>query len=280
MAPVLSFPSLCLRSPARLRLPAHFCPPSDPPPRLSPLMPLETLFPPQPPEPPDPPGAFTNLVFLVLSDTPFTLFHKQHPQMPDRESPFPIPASLTRDGVVPFVTTDYTRFFSKDLYPAVCSMFPPLPFTLVRLYSSISVCSHVDWYEMIVVWVSPNIWFMVLNCNVPVTFGLFGSDLVPVRGFHVALVRHSTAFERKLTIWLLQLNMIMGGFQYPVASFVKLFFFPIFPFIWSKLDVQASLVLQGTSSWLMLCSASVAAFVTFQVTRGFDVFSLGGVKLF
>ncbi|KAL0653428.1 hypothetical protein Bca4012_096119 [Brassica carinata] len=344
MTPVLSFPSLCLRSPARLRPPAHFRPPPYPPP-LSPLMPLETLFPLQPPEPPDPPDTFTDFVFLVLSDTPFTLFHKQRPQMPDRESPFPILASLTRDGVVPFVTTDYTRFFSKDLYPAVCSVFPPLPFTLVRLYSSISVCSHVDWYEMIFVWVSPNIWFMVLNCNVPVTFGLFDSDLVPVRGFPVALVRYSTEvcslsmvfnlafgavslcflswrqFERKLTIWFLQLNMIMGGFQYPVASFVKLFFFPIFSFIWSKLDVQASLVLQRTSSWLMLCSASVAGFVTFQVTRyafiqedyeivvfrflmvscnevyrysiiclinvsvclvvsGFDVFSLGGVKLF
>ncbi|KAG5379561.1 hypothetical protein IGI04_027403 [Brassica rapa subsp. trilocularis] len=56
--------------------------------------------------------------------------------------PLPTPASLTRDGV-PFVTTDDTRFFSKDLYPAVCSVFPPPPFTLVPLYSSISVCSHV-----------------------------------------------------------------------------------------------------------------------------------------
>ncbi|CAN7051784.1 unnamed protein product [Brassica rapa subsp. trilocularis] len=33
-------------------------------------------------------------------------------------------------------------------------------------------------------------------------------------------------FERKLTIWLLQLNMSMGDFHYLVASFVKLFFFP------------------------------------------------------
>ncbi|CDY37869.1 hypothetical protein HID58_061626 [Brassica napus] len=213
MALMLSSPSLCLHSPACLRPPAHFRPPPDPPPRLSPLMPLEALFSLQPLEPPDPPDAFTNLVFLVLSDTPFTLFHKQRPQMPYRESPFPIPASLTRDGVVPFVTTDYTRFFSKDLYPAVCSVFRPLPFTLVRLCSSISVSSHVDWYEMIVVWVSPNIWFMVLNCNVLVTFSLFGSDLVPVRGFPVTLVRHFTAFERKLTIWLLQLNMTMGVFN-------------------------------------------------------------------
>ncbi|CAN6829640.1 unnamed protein product, partial [Brassica oleracea var. botrytis] len=29
------------------------------------------------PEPPDPPYALTNLMFRVLSDTPFHLFHKQ-----------------------------------------------------------------------------------------------------------------------------------------------------------------------------------------------------------
>ncbi|KAJ4874832.1 UDP-glucose:Glycoprotein Glucosyltransferase protein [Raphanus sativus] len=54
--------------------------------------------------------------------------------------------------------------------------------------------------------------------------------------------------------------MSMAGFHYPVASFVKLFFFPIFPPMWSELDVQASLV------WLMLFSAYVAVFVTSQVT--------------
>ncbi|WZY81496.1 hypothetical protein YC2023_027880 [Brassica napus] len=34
-----------------------------------------------------------------------------------------------------------------------------------------------------------------------------------------------------------------------------------------ELDVQATLVLQGTSSWLMLFSVFVAVFVTSQVTR-------------
>ena len=55
--------------------------------------------------------------------------------------------------------------------------------------------------------------------------------------------------------------MSMEGFHYPVASFVRLFFFPIFPPLWSELDAQASLV------WLMLFSAHVAVFVTSQVTR-------------
>ena len=134
-----------------------------------------------------------------------------------------------------------------------CVPSAPIHFGSSLLFNLMS--SHVDWYEMIVVWVSPNIWFMVLNCNVLVTFGLFGYDLVPVRGFPVALVRHFTAvcslsmvfnlafgavslcflswwqFERKLSIWLLKLNMTMGGFQYQVASFVNLFFFPIFPLL-------------------------------------------------
>ena len=68
----------------------------------------------------------------------------------------------------------------------------PIHFGLSLLFN-FSLFSRRLWYEIIVIWVSPNIWFMVLNCKVPVTFGLFGSDLVPVRGFPVALVRYSTA---------------------------------------------------------------------------------------
>lgn len=59
----------------------------------------------------------------------------------------------------------------------------------------------------------------------------------------------------------------MKEFHYPMDSFVEQFLFPIFPSMWSELDGQASLVLQGSSSWLMLFSAFVAVFVTFEVTR-------------
>ncbi|CAF2158550.1 unnamed protein product [Brassica napus] len=93
-----------------------------------------------------------------------------------------------------------------------------------------------------------------------------------------------------------------GGFSLPGSFFVRLFFFPIFPPLWSELDAQASLVC------LMLFFAYVAVFVTSQVTQyafiqegygivvqflmffsnevylclalsSFDVSSLGGVKL-
>ncbi|KAF3593066.1 hypothetical protein DY000_02028088 [Brassica cretica] len=243
MVVIVSFPS----SLHPLLPPLRFRPPSDLPPRLPSPMSFEALFPP------------LWSYFLVLFEA---LFPSEPIDLPPC-SPSPVP---------------FRAFFlpePPDPPDASCRLFVLLhldtPFTLVRLYSSISVGSHVDWYEIIVFWVSPNIWIMVLNCNVPVTFVSFGSDVVPSRGFSVASVRFP-AFERTFTFWLLQLNISMEGFHYPVASFVRLFFFSIFPPLWSELDAQASLV------WLMLFSEYVAVFVTSQVTR-FDVSSLGGVKL-
>ncbi|XP_056847384.1 uncharacterized protein LOC130498062 [Raphanus sativus] len=239
MVVIMSLPS----SLHPLPLPLRFRPPPDPPPRLPFPMSFEALCPP------------LWLSSLIPSEA---LSPPEPPDLPPC-SPFPV----TFEALFPPEP--------PDPHDASCRLSVLLdvdtPFTLVRLYSSISVCSHVDWYEMIVVWVSPNIWIMVLNCNVPVTFGSFGSDVVPARGFSVAFVRFPAVcgpsmFERTLT-WLLQLNMSIEGFHYPVASFVRLFVFPIFPPLWSEVDVQASLV------WLMLFSAYVAVFVTSEVTRLF-----------
>ncbi|WZZ68411.1 uncharacterized protein LOC125589275 [Brassica napus] len=73
--------------------------------------------------------------------------------------------------------------------------------------------------------------------------------------------------EGKLVDTLIPVNRVMEEFHYPMDSFVEQFLFPIFLSMWSELDGQASLVLQGSSSWLMLFSAFVAVFVTFEVTR-------------
>ncbi|RID72731.1 hypothetical protein BRARA_C04610 [Brassica rapa] len=108
---------------------------------------------------------------------------------------------------------------------------------------------------------------MDLDYNVPMNFVSFGSTSMPVDGSQVALVRSSTAIERKLVGTLIPVNRVMEEFHYPMDSFVEQFLFPIFPSIWSELDGQASLVLQGSSSWLMLFSAFVAVFVTFEVIR-------------
>ncbi|XP_024004337.1 uncharacterized protein LOC112081846 isoform X2 [Eutrema salsugineum] len=58
---------------------------------------------------------------------------------------------------------------------------------------------------------------------------------------------------------------VPSGICLPVTSFMEKFLFPIFPPLLSGLDVQASSVLQGSSSRLMVFSACDAVFVTLWV---------------
>ncbi|KAL0833361.1 hypothetical protein Bca101_085250 [Brassica carinata] len=224
--------------PLRLRLP-----PDPPPPWSSATVLFESL---SPPESPDPPDASLSLVIHPLFDTPFTL----------SQASFNIP-NLASNGVVSLVFVDGTIFGFKCLYPV---------FILVCLLSSIPVCSLVEWSKRFVVYVAPNLSVMDLDYNVPMNFVSFGSTSMPVDGSQVALVRSSTAIEGKLVDTLISVNRVMEEFHYPMDSFVEQFIFPIFPSMWSELDGQASLVLQGSSFWLMLFSAFVAVFVTFEVT--------------
>ncbi|ESQ29162.1 hypothetical protein EUTSA_v10023912mg [Eutrema salsugineum] len=128
---------------------------------------------------------------------------------------------------------------------------------------------------------------MVLVYDDPTDLITFVSSGVPMRftRFHIALVRSFTAlsmifnvfypnlgnvflvllsswpYKRKLMFSLVKMVM-----EYPVASFMEQSLFPIVPPIGSGLDFQASSVLQGSSSRLMVFSAFVAVFVAFQVT--------------
>ena len=186
---------------------------------------------------------------------------------------------------------DGTIFGSKCLYPTICSVIfsrlvvwrrhcssftcvgsLTLPFILVCLLSSISVCSLVEWSERFVVYVAPDLSVMDLDYNVPMNFVSFGSTSMHVDGSQVTLVRSSTAvlcsllsvfsqalgaviscylswwqIEGKLVDTLILVNWVMEEFHYPMDSFVEQFLFPIFLSMWSELDGQASLVLQGSS---------------------------------
>ncbi|KAJ4872401.1 Uncharacterized protein Rs2_45925 [Raphanus sativus] len=62
------------------------------------------------------------------------------------------------------------------------------------------------------------------------------------------------------------MNMIMAGTGYPFVSCLEHLLFPICPLVWSDLDLQASLVLQGSSSHRVLSSASGAVCVVLWVT--------------
>ncbi|KAF8050278.1 hypothetical protein N665_2010s0001 [Sinapis alba] len=214
MAPVVT---ASLPSPLRLPSPPlQLRPPPDPPPCSSATVPFESLF---PPEPPDPPDVSLRFLICLLFDTPFTL-SQAFSNIQNLESPFP---NLASDGVVSFVFLDGTRFGSKCLNLAVCSV----------VFSRLAV-----WRR---------------QCS---SFTRVGSLTLPF-----------ILIEGKLVDMLTPVNRVMAGFHYPMGSFVEQFLFPIFPSMWSELDGQASLVLQGSSSWLMLFSAFDAVFVTFEVTR-------------
>ncbi|WZZ07217.1 hypothetical protein YC2023_093138 [Brassica napus] len=276
--------------PLRLRLP-----PDPPPSWSSATVPFESL---SPPEPPDPPDASLSLVIHRLFDTPFTISQASF-NIPNLASDGVVSLVFV-DGTIFGSKCLYPAvccaIFSRlVVWRRHCSSLTyvgslTLPFILVCLLSSILVCSLVEWSERFVVYVAPDLSVMDLDYNVPMIFVSFGSTSMPVDGSQVALVRSSTAvcsllsvfspafgavilcylswwqIEGKLVGTLIPLNRVMEEFHYPMDSFVEQFLFPIFPSMWSELDGQASLV-QGSSSWLMLFSAFVAMFVTFEVTR-------------
>ncbi|KAG7542367.1 hypothetical protein ISN45_Aa07g023550 [Arabidopsis thaliana x Arabidopsis arenosa] len=70
-----------------------------------------------------------------------------------------------------------------------------------------------------------------------------------------------TCIERKLSDKSSPVILVLLGLCCPFISFMEKFRFPKFPLL-SGLDAQASPVLQGSSSWLMLFSAIVAFFAT------------------
>ncbi|XP_033137985.1 uncharacterized protein LOC103846162 [Brassica rapa] len=62
------------------------------------------------------------------------------------------------------------------------------------------------------------------------------------------------------------MNMIMAGSDYPFVSYLEQSLFPIFLHVWSELDEQVSLVLQGSSSQRVLSSAFGAVCVVLWIT--------------
>ncbi|CAL9234430.1 unnamed protein product [Arabidopsis halleri] len=72
--------------------------------------------------------------------------------------------------------------------------------------------------------------------------------------------------ERELIDMPPPMNLGMLGIWCPGSSLTEQFLFPKFPPMWSGLDVEASSVLQGSSSRLKLLSAFDADYVTSRVT--------------
>ena len=85
-----------------------------------------------------------------------------------------------------------------------------LPFILVCLLSSISVCTLVEWSERFVVCVAPDFSVMDLDYNVPMNFVSFGSTSMPVDDSQVTLVRSSTAVCSLLSVFSPALGAVIS----------------------------------------------------------------------
>ena len=156
--------------------------------------------------------------------------------------------------------------------------------SLFTIYSA-----TVKWFRQLSVWVMLELRFMILAGDIPMGLVSFGSTFVTFSSIYIALARASAVcsslmgfipdvgvvfvylsswwqVEEKLIVIFVPMNMDVAGFKFPLVPRLNQSFFLIFLPIWSKLDEQVSLVLQGSSSHRMLFSAYGAVCVVLRVT--------------
>nr|VDD29151.1 unnamed protein product [Brassica oleracea] len=148
-------------------------------------------------------------------------------------------------------------------------------------WPSISSCfdlptSRPEWFIQLFVWAMWELRFMILSGDIPMGLVSFGSTFVTSSSIYIALARASaicsslTGFipdvEEKLIVIFIPMNMDVSGFDFPLVPRLNQYSFLIFLPIWSELDEQVSLVLQGSSSHRMLFSAYGAVCVVLRVT--------------
>ncbi|KAH0849664.1 hypothetical protein HID58_096198, partial [Brassica napus] len=144
--------------------------------------------------------------------------------------------------------------------------------SLFTIYSA-----TVKWFRQLSVWVMLELRFMILAGDIPMGLVSFGSTF----SIYIALARASAVcsslmgfipdvgvvfVEEKFIVIFIPMNMDVAGFNFPLVPRLNQSFFLIFLPIWSKLDEQVSLVLQGSSSHRMLFSAYGAVCVVLRVT--------------
>ncbi|KAL0828715.1 hypothetical protein Bca101_052393 [Brassica carinata] len=263
--------------------PSRFRPPPDPPPCK--LFWFESLSPTIPPDPPDPPDASSVLALFRFLNAAASLSSHAFPKIQDLESHSPILTSKMRGGDTHHLSVGVSSFVSGRLCTAGCSLlyhrrtvwspFRSCPDVLfqVCLCASLSVHYSVEWYETWVVWEALDMRLLVLICDVPMESFSLGSTLVLVSSIYMASVPISTAIEETLSMIFLLLKPVETSTFLLGVSCLEQSIFPIFPHVWSELDEQALLVLQGFSSQLVHFSAFEAVIVTLWVTLD-AIFSL------
>ncbi|KAL0677030.1 hypothetical protein Bca4012_005011 [Brassica carinata] len=263
---------------------------------------LETFLPPDPPlpdlpfkapspsEPPDPP-----LKILLLC----ALRNLQILQMIATKSGggggAPMSASDTFFACGLLSPVVYSSLFGCFDWPLISSCFdllitPPCKVIHVHLSSFFSTYSPiVEWFRQLFVWVTLEFRFMTLVGDIPMGLVLFGLTLATSSSVFITLARSSavcsslTGFipgvgvmfvylsswwqvKEKFIFIFSPMNMDVAVYDFPLVPRLNQSSFLIFPPIWSELDEQASLVLQGSSSHRMLFFASGGVCVVLRVT--------------
>ncbi|KAF8084341.1 hypothetical protein N665_0722s0012 [Sinapis alba] len=149
--------------------------------------------------------------------------------------------------------------------------------------------ASVELFRQLFVWVTLELRFMILAGDIPMGLVSFGYTLATYSSIYIALARSSAVcsfltgsipdvsvvfvyffswwqVEKKLIVIFSPMNMDMAGYDFPLVPRLNQSSFLIFPLIWSELDEQALLVLQGSSSHRMLFSANGAVCVVLWVT--------------
>ncbi|KAF2574721.1 hypothetical protein F2Q70_00001196 [Brassica cretica] len=134
----------------------------------------------------------------------------------------------------------------KILHAHLSSLFP-------------SYSATVEWFIQLFVWAMWELRFMILSGDIPMGLVSFGSTFVTSSSIYIALARAS-AICSSLTGFIPDVGVSVYLSSWWQSSF--LIFLPI----WSELDEQVSLVLQGSSSHRMLFSAYGAVCVVLRVT--------------
>ncbi|WZZ20852.1 hypothetical protein YC2023_122239 [Brassica napus] len=120
----------------------------------------------------------------------------------------------------------------------------------------------VEWIRQLFVWVTLELRFMTLVGDIRMGLVLFGPTLATSNSVFIPLVRSSAVEEKLIFIF----NLDVAGYNFPLIPRLNQSSFLILPPIWSELDEQALLVLQGSSSHRMLFSAYGAVCVVLWVT--------------
>ncbi|KAH0906231.1 hypothetical protein HID58_038058 [Brassica napus] len=229
-------------------------PPPDPPP---PDPPFKT---PSPPEPPDPPlKAPSPMCPLEPVDPPDVLFLNAPLRFCDTSSG-PSLQALFQISTVKLPC----RIATKSGGGAGAHVSASDTLLAYGLLSPVlySYSATVEWIRQLFVWVTLELRFMTLVGDIRMGLVLFGPTLATSNSVFIPLVRSSAVEEKLIFIF----NLDVAGYNFPLIPRLNQSSFLILPPIWSELDEQALLVLQGSSSHRMLFSAYGAVCVVLWVT--------------